>query len=170
MSGRDGVNCVNCGYLVAASSIWAINGLCSECLRPLDTDPGDDVAVGDGRETVLRCWFDAFNARELDAMLACMHPGVDFHPLRLHGLASAYRGHDGVRRWFGDLETMQHRHRIELSEIRDGSDGQLVAIGSLSLVDPSGPSSFWGLERFSEGTIAAAHHYLTDPSIGFGDR
>jgi SnoaL-like domain len=169
MSRQAGVCCPNCGHSIAPSSIWAINRTCSECLQPLGLAAEqmdlEGRAVGVDGEATVRCWFDAFNARDLDPMLACMHAQVDFHPLRLHGLDSSYHGHDGVRAWFDQLVQLEHRHRVELDEVRAGNDGQLIAIGTLSVADPSGPSSFWALENFAEGTISAAHHYLTDPKI-----
>jgi hypothetical protein len=162
MSQDAGVSCPNCGHLVPASTVWAINGVCSKCLQPLEAggDGGDRA-----NEAAVRRWFDAFNARNLDGMLSEMHLRVDFHPLRLHGLDSSYHGHDGVRTWFAEIERLHHTHRIELSDVRDGRDGKLVAVGTLSVGDPSGPASFWALERFADGLIAGAHHYLTDPQI-----
>jgi ketosteroid isomerase-like protein len=155
---------------VPTNSVWAINGLCSECLQPLSVSGSNGEGDGAEPKSVVSHWFAAFNARELDGMLACMHPRVDFHPLRLHGIESSYHGHDGIRSWFADLDEMQHRHRIELDEVRDGRENQLIAIGALTLADPSGPASFWALERLSEGMIVAAHHYLTDPTWRFGER
>jgi ketosteroid isomerase-like protein len=113
-------------------------------------------------EATVRRWFDAFNSRDLEGMLACMHPYVEFHPLRLHGLDSAYHGHEGVREWFAELQRLEHRHRIELAEVRTSSDGKLVATGTLKIADPAGPASFWALERFEGGMIVAAHHFLSD--------
>jgi len=116
-------------------------------------------------EETVRRWFEAFNSRDLETMLACMHPQVDFHPLRLHGLDSAYHGHAGVREWFGSLIAMEHHHRIDLDEVRETGDGQLVAAGILSAADPAGPSSFWALESFAEGKIVVAYHYVTKPDL-----
>lgn len=113
-------------------------------------------------EATVRRWFDAFNSRNLEGMLACMHPYVDFHPLRLHGLESTYSGHGGVREWFAELQRLEHGHQIELSEVRASSGGKLVAAGTLKTADPAGPASFWALERFEGGMIIAAHHFLSD--------
>lgn len=113
-------------------------------------------------EATVRRWFDAFNARDLEGMLACMHPYVDFHPLRLHGLESSYRGHAGVREWFGEVERMAHDHRIELTGVHATADGKLVAAGTLRTADPTGPASFWALERFEGGMIVDAQHFLSD--------
>jgi ketosteroid isomerase-like protein len=113
-------------------------------------------------EATVRRWFDAFNSRNLEGMLACMHPYVDFHPLRLHGLRSAYSGHAGVREWFAELLRLEHGQRVELAEVRASSDGKLVAAGTLETADPTGPASFWALQRFEGGMIIAAHHFLSD--------
>lgn len=91
-----------------------------------------------------------------------MHPNVDFRPLRLHGLESAYHGHAGVREWFAGLQELEHRHRIEITAVRPDSDGKLVASGTMSAADPGGPASFWAMERFEGGMIVAAQHFLSD--------
>jgi ketosteroid isomerase-like protein len=113
-------------------------------------------------EATVRRWFDAFNSRDLEGMLSCMHPNVDFRPLRLHGLENAYHGHTGVRVWFTGLQELDHHHRVEITAIRPASDGKLVASGTLSAADPSGPGSFWAMERFEGGMIIAAQHFLSD--------
>ena len=59
-------------------------------------------------ERVVSRWVDAFNARDLDGMLACLAADVDLHPLRLSGLRASYRGHDGVREWFAQLKRLRH--------------------------------------------------------------
>ena len=112
-------------------------------------------------EATVRRWFDAFNTRNLEGMLACMHPHVDFHPLRLHGLDSAYHGHAGVREWFAVLQRMEHHHRVELTSVQESAGGRLVASGRLSAA-PGGPTSFWAVERFEGGMIVAAQHFLSD--------
>jgi len=162
MSEDAAVRCPNCGHLVPASTVWAINKVCSKCLRPLD---GAGEGGEPAKEAAARRWFDAFNARDLDGMLVEMHPGVDFHPLRLHGLQSSYHGHDGVRSWFEEIDQLHHTHRIEIGDVRQARDGKLIVVGTLSVGDPSGPAAFWALERFADGAIAGAHHYLTDPRI-----
>lgn len=109
-------------------------------------------------------WVDAFNARDLEWMLACMSPEVRFHPLRLAGLERSYRGHDDVRGWLRRLDELGHRHRIALSELRGGSDGEVLGVGSLMLLRETDPARFWLLHRVEGGLIVAAHHYLTDPA------
>ena len=116
-------------------------------------------------ETIILRWVDTFNARDLDGMLACLAPGVGFHPLRLGGLSSSYRGHDGVRTWFAELRRRRHEHQIVLAEVRCVGEDQVHAVGSLSLADELDIGPFCGLHRLAGGRIVAAYHYLTDPDM-----
>jgi len=52
---------------------------------------------------LLRQVIDAFNRRDLDALLALMDPGVEFTPYEraVEGLGP-YLGHEGVRSWWED--------------------------------------------------------------------
>jgi len=108
-------------------------------------------------------WIAAFNARDLDAMLAWTHPDVDFHPLWLPGVRRTYRGHDGVRRWFAALQYWHHPHRINLSEITRSNDGQTLAIGNLSHKRSSQLTPFCALHSLADELIIAAYHHLSDP-------
>jgi ketosteroid isomerase-like protein len=63
---------------------------------------------------------DAFNRRDLDAVLALADPDIEYFPriLELEG-GGPFRGHDGVRRWwerwlaiFSDIST-------EIEEVQD---------------------------------------------------
>jgi ketosteroid isomerase-like protein len=113
-------------------------------------------------EATVRRWFDAFNFRDLEGMLACMDAQVDFRPLRLHGIDDAYHCHGGVRDWFADLARMEHHHRIDLSKVHASSDGEVIAAGTLSAADPGSTSSFWAVDQFRGGLIVAARHLLSD--------
>jgi ketosteroid isomerase-like protein len=113
-------------------------------------------------EATVRRWFDAFNSRDLEGMLACMDPDVDFRPLRLRGVEGGYRRHAGVRDWIADLMRMEHHHRVELSRVQASGGGEVIAAGALSAASCGGSSSFWAVERFEGGLIVAARHFLSD--------
>jgi hypothetical protein len=104
-------------------------------------------------------WVNAFNARNLDDLLACLDPEVDFRPLKLTGLDPSYRGHDGVRRWFGRLGELRYGHCIELTEVRDSSQGRLLAIGALRVGKYGLVTPFCALHTMNGGLIAVARHY-----------
>ncbi|MFP5389126.1 MAG: nuclear transport factor 2 family protein [Thermoleophilia bacterium] len=113
-------------------------------------------------EVTVRRWFDAFNSRDLEAMLDCMDAHVDFQPLRLRGIDAMYHCHVGVRDWFADLVRMGHRHQIELAEVSPAAGDKVIAAGKLSTPDGDGPSSFCAVEHFEDGLIVLARHYLRD--------
>jgi ketosteroid isomerase-like protein len=48
---------------------------------------------------------EAFEAGDLDALLARADPSIEYHPvLAAIGGVSVYRGHDGIRSWFADFD------------------------------------------------------------------
>lgn len=91
-----------------------------------------------------------------------MHPHVDFHPLRLHGLSEAYHGHDGIGEWFASLAVLRHNHRVELSQASAVDPTRVIAAGTMTTEDPPESTSFWALDRFEAGLIIAARHQLSD--------
>jgi ketosteroid isomerase-like protein len=113
-------------------------------------------------EATVRRWFDAFNSRDLEGMLACMHPHVDFHPLRLHGLGDSYEGHRGVGEWFAGLREMEHGHRVELTQTSAVGSNRVIAAGTLTAANSAGPASFWALTRLEAGLIVSSRHHLSD--------
>jgi ketosteroid isomerase-like protein len=52
---------------------------------------------------LLRRWFEAFNARDIEAVIALCDPSGVFISTFAVGGAAVYHGHDGMRRYFGDL-------------------------------------------------------------------
>lgn len=110
-------------------------------------------------------WIESFNQRNLDGMLACMSDTVRFYPLRLSGLDRYYRGHDGVRDWFAQVQERGHAHQIVVLKLRAESDGEVVAVGELRLEEDPEPTRFWARDQVEDGKIVVVHHYLTDPDV-----
>jgi len=105
-------------------------------------------------EMLVRRLIEAFNARDLDGVLACSAKGVDLRPLRLSGLAGRYHGHEGVREWFVQLQVLGYEHQIALTETRDVGEGTLLATGSLSLGGEDRTAPFCGVHHIR----ARPHH------------
>lgn len=116
-------------------------------------------------EAIVSRWIDAFNARDLNAMLTCLSSAVDIHPLRLGRLDGAYRGHHGVRAWFAQLGQLGHDHRIAISEIRPTGTGHVLVSGALMIEDDAEAGPFCAVHQLADGLIVAAHHYLSDPDL-----
>jgi ketosteroid isomerase-like protein len=149
----------------------------SSWLAPVDDSPGQwlpapargnlqtFLPVARTPERIVSLWFDAFNARDLEGLLALFDPRIDLYPLKLSGLEGSYRGHAGVRAWFADLERRCHDCRLDLSEVHSVVEGKVVAFGSLRLVGELETPSFCAVHRISAGLIVAAHHCVSDPEM-----
>jgi hypothetical protein len=61
-------------------------------------------------ETIGREFVEAFNHRDVDALLGLVSPDLEFHPTSLVGEAQVYRGHDGLRHWTEELHASQLKH------------------------------------------------------------
>ena len=60
--------------------------------------------MSDENVELLRRWIEAFNAREIDAMIAHCDPSIELHSVFAAAGGAVYSGHDGLRRWQRDLE------------------------------------------------------------------
>jgi hypothetical protein len=118
------------------------------------------------RQTILTQWVEAFNARDLDAMLTSLSLGVEFRPLKLEGLRECYHGHTGVREWFTQFLSLRAAHHIVLSDVRDLGEGKVFAVGALRVAaDEPEIGPFCALHRLNGRLIIAARHFLTDPDM-----
>jgi len=122
------------------------------------------VPVAEQTTIVVR-WMEARSARDLESMLACLAEDVDFHPLRLRGIAARCRGHRGVREWFARLGQLRHEYRVMPSEVRTVGDGKVFVSGSLSLGGEPDIAPFCALHRIEDGLIVSAHECVTDPDM-----
>jgi ketosteroid isomerase-like protein len=48
--------------------------------------------------------FDAFNERDIDALIACLEPQFELHSKLAAVAPAVYHGHAGARRWYQDLD------------------------------------------------------------------
>jgi ketosteroid isomerase-like protein len=77
--------------------------------------------------------FEAFARREVEATIACMHPDIEFVPggtNRLVGERRSYRGHEGMRRYFEDVEATWSELTIMPEDYRVTAGG-VVVFGSV---------------------------------------
>ncbi len=75
---------------------------------------------------------DAYNRRDPEAFVARCEPDCEWHPFlssRVEGEAG-YTGHDGIREWFRDIDSMFSEMRAEVGEIRDLGD-RVLGLGTL---------------------------------------
>jgi ketosteroid isomerase-like protein len=75
----------------------------------------------------------AVKRRDVDALLEELDPDVEWHPLAqvmLGGQETVYRGHQGVRDLFRELDEVTAEIHPQISEIRDLGD-RIVAVGRI---------------------------------------
>src|ERR1700694_725543 len=67
-----------------------------------------------------RCVLDAYNARDIEAIIACCDPSIEFHAAWAAIAPTVYQGHEGMRRWHQDLqEAWGDEIRVEPEAIFD---------------------------------------------------
>jgi hypothetical protein len=70
---------------------------------------------------------DAFNRRDLDAVLTLIDADVEFGSL-LAGIEGRYRGDDGIRRWWENVVAVFPDFSVELVEVRDIGEFVVAAV------------------------------------------
>jgi ketosteroid isomerase-like protein len=77
---------------------------------------------------------DAFNRKNVDAVLEEADPEIEWRPLLqvlLGGKATVYRGHAGARDLYRDLDEAFTEQEVDMSEVRDLGERGVIAIGHL---------------------------------------
>jgi ketosteroid isomerase-like protein len=79
----------------------------------------------------MRVAVEAFNARDLDGMLAVSDPDVEWHSTFAAVGGAVYHGHDGIRNWHRDLDDAWGGEvRFEIESCFD-LDHSLLVFGTL---------------------------------------
>jgi ketosteroid isomerase-like protein len=132
--------------------------------------------VSDANVELARRAFDAFGARDADAVLEVMDEEVEFLPVTANLTTGGvpYRGHDGMRRYFEDVGRVWDELRVYPNEYRDLGEtvvalGRIHGRGGGMIIDrPTG----W-VWRFRAGKIVFGRVYASQEealrAAGLGD-
>jgi ketosteroid isomerase-like protein len=109
---------------------------------------------------------DAFNRRDLDALLSLLDPAVEFTPYEraLEGLGP-YRGHDDVHLWWGEALEVLPDFSVQLDEVRDLEDMTLVRGRLRGHGADSGAyfeRTYWGVFRWRNKRVVWWHAFQTE--------
>ncbi len=100
---------------------------------------------------IIRSVLDAWAAGDVETIVAAMAEECELVPLRAQLEGTSYRGHDGVRRFYEDLNTDWEDLRLPYDEVREIGDSvvvfaRLVARGRTSGVNLDVPiGQLWEL-------------------------
>lgn len=112
-------------------------------------------------EKLGRRFIDGFNRRDAEALVALVHPELEFLPTILVGQRVVYRGRDGLRRWVEDLISSGASHTVRVREVREiGPDRFVVLTEVLIEGEVTSPSAMLASTR--DGLIVTARAYLSD--------
>ena len=81
--------------------------------------------MGD-RVAEARANIDAFNRRDVDAIVATFAANVEWWPLR-SATEGPYRGHDGIRDWFADTAEQFEYMRATVDDVREEGDAVVLS-------------------------------------------
>jgi ketosteroid isomerase-like protein len=87
--------------------------------------------VSQGHRRTLERFYAAFNARDLPAILAEMHPEIEFQSRFAQAGGATYHGHDGVRGWLEDLDQAWERLEVELERVVESGADATIALVTL---------------------------------------
>jgi ketosteroid isomerase-like protein len=68
----------------------------------------------------------AFNRRDIGAMIACLDPSAEYHPLLSAIGVTVYHGHDGLRSWFAQVDDAWEELRVEAEAYFDLGEQTLL--------------------------------------------
>lgn len=112
-------------------------------------------------ERIGREFIDAFNLRDADALVALVHPEIEFRPTMLVGSRRVYEGYEGVRAWVADLVASGMDHQVRVREIRMLDAARFVMLTEV-LLDGEVISPSAMVATMRDGKIAEAQAYLSD--------
>jgi ketosteroid isomerase-like protein len=135
--------------------------------------------VSEANVGLLRRIAEAYNARDAEAFAALCDPEIEIHSVFSDVAGSVYRGHDGVRKMFGDLEdAWGEGFRIEPEAYFDLGERVVMYYvlhgrGKQSGADVALPAA--GVSRWRDGLFAYWKTYpyredaLADLGVSEGD-
>jgi ketosteroid isomerase-like protein len=80
----------------------------------------------------------ALNRRDVDGIAATLDPDVELVPLRAVLDGSAYRGHEGMRRWLADMSEDWTDFEFALDDVRELGPGRVLVQATMHLRGQSG--------------------------------
>ncbi|MGH2951555.1 MAG: nuclear transport factor 2 family protein [Solirubrobacterales bacterium] len=120
-----------------------------------------------GDAEVIRRLLEAFNAGDVEGMVALTHPEGEIYPMRAQLEGRGYQGHEGIREMMVDLREDWDDLEMEAQEFIEGDDataviGRLRGCGRASGVDVDVPMGWVWRVRDGRAVYAKAYSQQAD--------
>jgi ketosteroid isomerase-like protein len=115
--------------------------------------------------TLVRRWSQAFNERDMDALLKLTSSDFEFFPYLASLIeTTSYRGHDGLLRYFGDADAAWEEIQVRQAEVRESGDctisfGELRGKGRASGLEVRVPLAWVG--EWHDGKLVRLKTYTS---------
>ena len=96
------------------------------------------LGVRPGKSQVAREIVGRLNARDPEGLLRLLDPGYEFYSLLSSVEGKAYRGLDGLKQYFAEIEQTWEDMRFELEQFRAAGEQSLVVMHLLGRARASG--------------------------------
>jgi hypothetical protein len=107
---------------------------------------------------------EAFNDRDVDALVALAHPRIVFRPTTLIGQRRTYHGHEGLRRWVAEIEATGADFQVHIREIRPLRPSGFLVLSKLRVGDELITDSAM-IASVQQDKIVEAHGYHSDEQM-----
>jgi ketosteroid isomerase-like protein len=116
---------------------------------------------------LIRRMFEAFNAGDVEGMVALTHPDAEVYPMRAQLEGRAYRGHEGIREMIADITEDWDDLEMVTQKFVEGDDatavtGRLRGRGKASGVDVDVPMGWVWRVRDHRAIYAKAYSEEAD--------
>jgi ketosteroid isomerase-like protein len=111
---------------------------------------------------LFRQLIDAYNRRDIEPMLATLHPEAEWYPITavVEG-DEPYRGREGIRQWWENINATFEEFEASIDEVRD-LGAAVLALGHLRARFRSGvplETEIGWLTRYDGGLAVWGHTY-----------
>jgi hypothetical protein len=126
-------------------------------ISPLETQARGAIELVSARD-----WIDKYNAGDAAAMLARLHPQVEFRPLPVGDWDQVYRGTSGFAEWLARARTIEPGHSLSSDQFNVLPDGRILIVGTV-VVANGVREPFCALHEVRDGLLVRAYYWLTTP-------
>ena len=113
--------------------------------------------MGSATVDLVRRAFDAYNTRDIEALLVVLHPSVQIHSLMTEAERADYYGHEGARDWYAAVFDVFPDWSPTIDEIRPvADDAAVVAFTAIATGAGSGvpiDQGYWQGVHLTDGLV-----------------